>query len=73
MTKTYEQRIVSLDIRSVSGAASVSFTGAVGIAEEADQEIAKLKGLLKEVLTKLETRVSCPLKLAKRVDEALDE
>ena len=73
MIENYAQRIDNLASRYVDGFGQAVYAeSAYWIAEEADQEIAKLKGLLKEVLTTLETRVGCPLKLANRVDEALE-
>ncbi len=78
MTKqTYYQQINSVEFEFAnfySGSRlAIPMIDAEMIAEEADAEIANLKELLKEVLTVLETRVGCPLDLAKRVDEALDE
>jgi hypothetical protein len=77
MTKQkYYQKINALDYESANFNSgfrlAVPMVDAEMIAEEADAEIEKLKELLKEVLTVLETRVGCPLDLVKRVDEALE-
>ena len=75
--QTYYQKINALEFEYAnfnSGSRlAVPMIDAEMVVEEAYAEIEKLKELLKEVLTELETGVGCPLDLAKRVDEALDE
>jgi len=74
MTKeTYESRISQLDEADSDYSTTVSRWSAEMIADDADREIKKLKELLKETLTQLETTVGCPEELANRIDEALDE
>jgi hypothetical protein len=85
MTKeTYYQKINALDFECVNfkmygegawptGTRACSMTDAGMIAEDADQEIAKLKELLKDALFELETTFVYPEDLANLIHEVLND